>query len=258
MPPKEKPRPATNEVATLTDWIKTKVAAADAKRAAEGRVVLHRLNRVEYENTVRDLLGIEVNLKEQLPQDGSAFGFDNIGDALHTSSYLMEKYLEAADTALNIAIANRLKPPSLIKKRYSLKESQDVVKNTTESVYRKLEDDTVICFCSSAWHSVVLSPFYPPDRGVPASESRLLAFKAIANRSPIAWGRPAAGRLSGKSGVIGYFDAPADKPTVIEFVEYMEPKTTISILPLWFGQEQHVKQTGADEWKGTGSGSPMD
>ena len=47
-----------------------------ARRSTQGRVVLRRLNRTEYENTVRDLLGVEVNLKEQLPEDSSADGFD--------------------------------------------------------------------------------------------------------------------------------------------------------------------------------------
>ena len=59
----------------------------------------------------------DVELKEQLPEDGSADGFDNAGAAHHTSSFLMEKYLEAADKALNLAIANRPKPPPSIKKR---------------------------------------------------------------------------------------------------------------------------------------------
>ncbi len=82
MPPKGKPRPPEKEVQALTDWLAPRVAAADAAaRAAQGRVVLRRLNRVEYENTVRDLLGINVNLKEQLPEDGSADGFDNAGAA---------------------------------------------------------------------------------------------------------------------------------------------------------------------------------
>jgi Protein of unknown function (DUF1587) len=76
-------------------------------------VVLRRLNRVECENTVRDLLGINISVKDQLPADGSADGFDNAGAANHTSSFLMEKYLEAADTALNAAIAYRPNvPPS--------------------------------------------------------------------------------------------------------------------------------------------------
>ena len=96
----------------LASWVDGESQRAElARRAKEGRVVLRRLNRIEYENTIRDLLGIQVNLNEQLPEDGSANGFDNAGAAHHTSSFLMEKYLEAADTALNMAIANRPKPP---------------------------------------------------------------------------------------------------------------------------------------------------
>lgn len=118
MPPKEKPRPPEKDVAVLTDWLAVRVTAADAAaRATQGRVILRRLNRLEYENTVNDLLGINVNLKEQLPADGSADGFDNAAAANHTSSFLMEKYLEAADTALNMAIANRPKPPTSTTKR---------------------------------------------------------------------------------------------------------------------------------------------
>src|SRR5688572_28660188 len=121
MPPEKKPRPAQGEVRQLTDWVHAGLKAADAKRAAEGRAVLRRLNRVEYENTVRDLLGTDVDLREMLPPDTSLHGFDNVGDALHTSSFLMERYLEAADAALNMAIANGPQPP-LVKKRYLLKD----------------------------------------------------------------------------------------------------------------------------------------
>src|ERR1043166_8774325 len=121
MPPEGKPRPSDDEIKLLAGWIETRVKLAEAKRAAEGRVVLRRLNRTEYENTVRDLLGLDVALKELLPLDSSANGFDNVADALHTSSFLMEKYLEAADHALNIAITNGPQP-QLIKKRYSLKD----------------------------------------------------------------------------------------------------------------------------------------
>src|SRR5262249_52917984 len=101
MPPKGKPRPPEQEAKALTRWIDTSVAAADAaRRASQGRVVLRRLNRIEYQNTIRDLLGIEIELQELLPIDTAAHGFDNVGEALHTSSFLMEKYLEAADHAL--------------------------------------------------------------------------------------------------------------------------------------------------------------
>ncbi len=246
MPPKSKPRPPASEVRVLSDWIGGKMETA--ARRAEGRVVLRRLNRNEYENTVRDLLGVEVNLKEQLPHDGSADGFDNVAAALHTSSFLMERYLEAADAALNVAIANRPKPPT-IKKRYSLAETHQV-KSSTESVYRK-HHEYVVCFSSSAWNAVGLSPFYPPDRG--HYRFRISASAIQSSGKPVTYRVGASGKaMSGKSGLIGYFDAPADQPTVVEFVEYMEPRTTISILPYGLAGANTIKTVGADDWQGPG------
>jgi mono/diheme cytochrome c family protein len=246
MPPKAKPRPPDKDAQALVDWIRSQTEAA---HAAEGRVALRRLNRAEYENTVRDLLGITVNLKEQLPQDVSANGFDNAAAALHTSSFLMEKYLEAADTALNLAITNRPKPPPLLHKRYLVKD-QHQVKTTTESVFRKL-DDAVVLFCSSPWQAITLYEFYPSDRGRYRFRVSVSGFQS--QGKPVTF-RIGAGssRLAGKSGLVGYFDAPADKPTVFEFVETMEPRTTISILPYGLASAQSVHKVGADAWEGPG------
>src|SRR5262245_26539349 len=72
MPPKSKPRPPAEEAKVAADWIHAQVTTAKAaQRDKEGRVVLRRLNRLEYENTVRDLLGVEVNVRELLPPDSS-------------------------------------------------------------------------------------------------------------------------------------------------------------------------------------------
>ena len=122
MPPKEKPRPPQKDVQALVGWIDAK---SGADRLLHGRTVLRRLNRFEYQNTVRDLLGIDVDFQEMLPADSSANGFDNNGEALHVSSFLMDKYLEAADIALGLAIANGPQPAA-IKKRYSLKDQHHV------------------------------------------------------------------------------------------------------------------------------------
>jgi mono/diheme cytochrome c family protein len=249
MPPKTKPRPPEKDLLAVTGWINGRLTAADAaRRAAQGRVVLRRLNRTEYENTVRDLLGVMVHVREQLPADGAADGFDNVGAALHTSSFLMERYLEAADTALSQAIANRPRPP-LTKKRYSLRETHHV-KTTTESVFRHL-DDAVVCFSSSAWNAVVLSPFYPADRG--RYRFRISASGFQSSGKPVTY-RVTAGRtqLMGKSGLVGYFDAPADKPTIVEFVEQMEPRTTITILPYGLAGANTVKKVGGDKYEGPG------
>ncbi len=251
MPPKSKPRPSQDEVRVLSDWINHRVKLADAApRADQGRVVLRRLNRIEYENTVCDLLGINVKLKDQLPDDGSADGFDSSGAAHHTSSFLMEKYLEAAETALNAAIVNRPKPPPRIDKRYSMKDTHQV-KTTTENVYRFLDDGEVVCFCSSEWHNVGVTHFYPPDAG--NYRFRISACGFQSDGKPVTFRVTVSGtRLTGTSGLVGYFDAPPDKPTVFEFVRYMEPRTTISMLPYGLAGANTVKQVGGEAWTGPG------
>jgi len=251
MPPEAKPRPPEKEVRILSDWINGQVATAAARRAAAGRVVLRRLNRSEYENTIQDLLGVVVDLKEQLPQDGSADGFDNVGTALHTSSFLMEKYLEAADRALSLAVANLPKPPG-IKKRHLPKDTHQV-KVSTESVYRH-QDDSVVCFSSSEWNAVWISHFYPQDRERGYYRFRISAYGFQSAGKPVPFRVTINGRrLAGKSGLVGYFDAPPDKPTVFEFIHFVEPRTTISILPYGLAGANTVKLAGgADKYEGRG------
>lgn len=247
MPPMSRPRPPEQDVRAVSQWIVAQLQAA--AHDANGRVVLRRLNRTEYENTVRDLLNVSVDLKELLPLDGSLEGFDNVGDALHISSFLMERYLEAAETAMNVAIANQPQPP-VIRKRYSLKESHQV-RSTTERVFRKSEDDRVVMFSSSAWQAVSLSPFYPPDRG--NYRFRISASGVQSSGKPVTY-RVDAGLMlmTGKPHLVGYFDAPADQPTVLEFTDRLEPRNTIRILPYGLASAQAVNKVGAETYDGPG------
>lgn len=250
MPPKEKPQPSAAEVQTFRQAVADLLAKADAARAAEGRVVYRRLNRVEYEHTLRDLLGIQADLKELLPLDTSSDGFDNQGEALHTSSFLLDRYLEAADAALNQAIANRPQPP-VIDKRYRLTETHQV-KSTTEKVFRKLEEDRVVMFCSSAWQAISLSPFYPPDRG--HYRFRISCSAIQSDDKPVSfrvWS--GSGGMGGAKGhLVSYFDAQPVESRVIEFIDKMEPRTTISILPYGLPNAQTVHKIGADDYEGPG------
>jgi hypothetical protein len=250
MPPRSKPRPPEDEVRALSDWISARAAAAQATRQVQGRVVLRRLNRVEYENTVRDLLGVDAGLKELLALDSSRDGFDNVGAALHISSFAMERYLEAADAALNLAIANRPKPPPLVKRRYSLQETHHF-KTMSERVFRGLDDNTVVCFTSSPWQAVVLSPFYPADRGPYRFRISASAFQS--SGKPVVFRvTSGVGGMAGESHLVGYFDAPAGKPAAIEFIDRMEARATISILPYGLARSTVVHQVGADTYKGPG------
>jgi mono/diheme cytochrome c family protein len=112
MPPKGLPRPATATVAALTRWIEAEFARADKLiKPDPGRVTARRLNRAEYNNTVRDLLGVDVEPASDFPQDDSAHGFDNIADALSLSPTLLEKYLAAAEKIARLAVFGpELKP----------------------------------------------------------------------------------------------------------------------------------------------------
>ena len=97
MPPKGLPRPATEKIASTTNWIESVFASTDeTSKPDPGHLTAHRLNRVEYNNTVRDLLAIKFKPAEDFPADDSGYGFDNIGDVLSVSPVLMEKYLAAA------------------------------------------------------------------------------------------------------------------------------------------------------------------
>lgn len=249
MPPKTKSKPSETELKLVSEWINSGIKIAKEKRTSEGRTVLRRLNRIEYENTMRDLLGVTVELKELLPPDSSSNGFDNIGEALHTSTFLMDKYLEGAEKGLNLAIANLPQPP-LIKKRYSLKDMHPV-KNSTEKVFRLQDDGEVICFSSSAWNAVGLTSFYPPDRG--KYRFRISSSGFQSSSKPVTF-RIDAGVMGmvGKSHLLGYFDASPDKPTVLEFVEELEARGTIRILPYGLSGAQTVNKIGADKYEGAG------
>lgn len=94
MPPKKQPQPSDAERQPVLDWLSRELRLAIAARQnAEGRVALRRLNRFEYQNTVQNLLGVEVNPMELLPEDGSAHGFDKVSSALALSPVLVEKLL---------------------------------------------------------------------------------------------------------------------------------------------------------------------
>ena len=105
MPPAEARRPTVEEVRRVTDWLEAEFARQDRTiQPLAGRVTARRLNRAEYSNTMRDLLGVDVRSAADFPPDQTAFGFDNISDALRLSPVLLEKYLNAAEHAVRTAL----------------------------------------------------------------------------------------------------------------------------------------------------------
>ncbi len=105
MPPEGEPQPSPEQAAAAIESIDQYYAAVDfAAPLNPGRVVARRLNRIEYNNTIRDLLGVNLRITEDFPPDPSGYGFDNIGDVLSLSPVLTEKYLKAAEDVAQLAI----------------------------------------------------------------------------------------------------------------------------------------------------------
>ncbi|MEO7414056.1 MAG: DUF1592 domain-containing protein [Opitutaceae bacterium] len=105
MPPLDADNPLTTaERAALEGWITTSAFGLDPAQPDPGRVTVHRLNRVEYKNTIRDLMGVHFETNSAFPDDDSGYGFDNIADVLNMSPLLMEKYLAAAHTVVEKAV----------------------------------------------------------------------------------------------------------------------------------------------------------
>ena len=104
MPPEKKPQPTLSERELLTHWIEAEVFKCDCENPDPGRVTIRRLNRAEYSNTIRDLVGVGFEASEEFPADDSGYGFDNIGDVLSVPPVLLEKYLAAAEKIMETAI----------------------------------------------------------------------------------------------------------------------------------------------------------
>src|SRR5271165_7007301 len=104
MPPGTNSHPTQAQQQVLSGWIKTAVFKFDAQNPDPGRVTLRRLNRIEYRNTIRDLMGVDYDTDTEFPADDTGYGFDDIGDVLTVSPMLLEKYVTAAKEIISQAV----------------------------------------------------------------------------------------------------------------------------------------------------------
>ncbi|MFT5240348.1 MAG: hypothetical protein ACI9X0_001321 [Kiritimatiellia bacterium] len=112
MPPKEKRAPTLAERDVITQWIDQTLYKIDPDKPDPGHVTLRRLNRAEYNNTIRDLVGIDFRPAKDFPADDTGYGFDNIGDVLSLSPLLMNQYFTAAGEVMDRAFISDIKTNS--------------------------------------------------------------------------------------------------------------------------------------------------
>lgn len=206
MPPKKKPRPAEGDQKQVLTWINDRLLEADRSSAPRrGALALRRLTRLQYENTIHDLLTIDLPLKERLPEDKRAFGFDNVGEALNLSPSQLEAYLEAADAALDAAIVKKAKPETF-KRRFERLDATGDHEGILD-----LEDAVVLL-----GRSTFGPPLYKHVKETGWYRFRLSAW-SYQSRDPVEILVRQHDLRSSDAPVIGYFEAPVDAPRVIEF-----------------------------------------
>ncbi len=124
MPPPGLPRPSEADYAGFTSWLASSLDRAWEGKSNPGRYVVHRLNGAEYQNAVRDLLAVDIDVSDLLPTDGADSGFDNIATALKTSPLLLEAYVTAAQRVAAMAVGDPKVKPGMTEHLISREFSQ--------------------------------------------------------------------------------------------------------------------------------------
>ncbi len=126
MPPQGSPHPDDATRSSMVSWLTTELDRASTANPNPGKPLLSRLNRTQYANVIRDLLGLEVDPSVLLPPDDAAYGFDNIGDVLGVSPVLLERYMDAAGKVSALAVGDPDIGPASDTFRIRQDASQDI------------------------------------------------------------------------------------------------------------------------------------
>jgi hypothetical protein len=265
MPPAKKARPEGAALQSFEAALKTPLRGYElAQQSKEGRTVLRRLNRTEYENTVHDLLGISLPLKHILPEDTPLHGFDTVAEGLRFSQLQIEKYLEAADAALDAAIVLS-KRPVAVNQRYSYKNEQGIRKNldtpvgtlsdktNPKSGHRVMfrENDKEVIMFTTGDYLVGLKQCRLPGPGNYRIKVSGNAFQSE--------GEPLTLMIYSNNykqkRLLSYCELPADKPREYEFTTRLDGSEHIVINCERVGRDkkgENIYNVGAAEFKGTG------
>ena len=249
MPPKKKPRPDAKLADAFLDVLDEQLRDTSVtQQKMAGRTQARRLNRIEYENTVRDLLQIDTPLAGLLPEDTPMHGFDTVADGLRFSQLQIEKYLEAADAALDAAVDLRM-PIELKKERFSYKDQKSIQENLAlpdlppedpkkkysrkRVVFRDVPDALVMF--TDADYMLGLSNFKLRRGGT--YRIRLSAYGYQSAGEPVT-ARIYANDYSAGKRLLGAWDMPADKPRVVEVVTRINRSEHLLLMPFGIGYDE--------------------
>lgn len=249
MPPKKKARPPAGESAALLAWLDGMLASANAaQQAREGRTPARRLNRDEYQNTLRDLLGVAVDYRLLLPEDGRAHGFDKVGSALHVSAEHLQAYLAAASAAMDEAVVTGPAPQTI--QKHFLQRFQYLGGDTPGG--RRFKKNAANTFHDAPDALVRFGDFVDPIVSSPANFTVKIAgtyrFRVHARawqsdqpvKARIKAGSPKDDSSGGSARVVGYHEfTPAGN--TVEVAVSLRPGETLRVAPVGiagFGRDE--------------------
>lgn len=214
MPPKNKSRPPQALLEPAKQWLEQALHKASLERQQKfGRVVIRRLNGTEYQNTLHDLLGIRVPLREMLPEDNSAAGFDNVSVALGLSAAHLLLYQQAAEKA--IAATVPIHPPIQFSERRTGREMAETGSNFKQTLERscRLEGDALVIYSKLPRYGLASTPSVPTAGRYKVRMSAAAVGEGIKS---IPAGLQIVGQGREQPAVFDCRDIPAGKPQVVE------------------------------------------
>jgi hypothetical protein len=216
MPPRDEEQPDAAVRDAFLNSLRTELHASSlTKQQKSGRVVLRRLNRVEYENTLHDLLAIDLPLQHYLPEDSPLHGFDNVAEGLRLSILHMGQFLEAADAAITTAIDLRAQPEPVNKRlRYHDEESiiDDQKKGEGKTKSFRVSPEAVVVFDDNS--PTAVRQFIFQERG--RYRIRVSAYAVQAVERPV-WLKIYATNWKTRN-LLGYYDLPVEGKREVEVI----------------------------------------
>jgi hypothetical protein len=247
MPPEDSEQPA---VATRNGFSNTLRDVLTRSHQATKGTVLRRLNRREYENTLNDLFGTNLDLASRLPEDGRSHEFDNVGESLSISMVQLRQYMRCAEDVLDEAIVKSIAPPESTVVRASYADTRGA-EQFLNKVWLKLDDGAVVFYRAFGYPSGMLR-----EASVRSDGWYRIRVTGYAHQSD----RPITFSIGGTTFArgaaqpdFGYFSMPPGKPTTVEVLAWMPARYMVDVTPYGLiDRDNEIRKNGVRGYTGPG------
>ncbi|MEZ6067131.1 MAG: DUF1592 domain-containing protein [Planctomycetaceae bacterium] len=247
MPPKNSDQPAAADRAAFLNALGRSLTTAST---AQTSTVLRRLNRVEYEQTLNDMLGVRESLAELLPEDGKSHGFDNVGGALDLSAVHLDRYMAAAGKAIDAAVRKAPKP-EVKRSSHSLadgKNSGNIGKH-----WHQADDGAVVVFNNGGFPRPEIESFRTPVEGRYRVTISGFAYQSDQPVTVAVWaGGFNPGETTEKAATLAFPRQGGREPTSQEFTVWLKPNSRLSFFPQLNVDNAKLRRDGPAKYDGPG------